>query len=68
MYLVYVNPVGASGPDADTYHSLEVATEIFEQSCSPVLTIEAWLIYVGPNPLFAGCNIGRVPGKGTNGG
>src|SRR5207302_10584643 len=33
-------------------HIRETASEVFEQACCPLLTIDAYLIFVGPNPLY----------------
>lgn len=54
MYIVYVNPIGAGRPEREEYQSRAVAEQVFAQACTPVLSIAAWLIYKGPNPVFQG--------------
>lgn len=52
MYSVYSNPIGAARTERINLDSYEIANEIFEQSCEPLLYTDAYLCYIGPNPLF----------------
>lgn len=51
-YIVYLNILGTSEHEILAFTSYDLALKCFEQSCSPLLYIEAWLMYTGPHPLF----------------
>ena len=51
-YILYVKPIGAAGPQRTEFSNADIARNQFEQSCTPILTVEVWLLYAGPNPIF----------------
>lgn len=52
MFIVYINPIGAGAPEKFKFYHETVAREVYETACCPLLSIDVYLIWHGPNPMF----------------